>query len=407
LTRARRYRLAVVATHPTQITAPIYRRLASNPSLDLIVAYCSLQGAEAALDREFGVEVKWDVPLLDGYSWVQIPNRSFRPGVGHFLGLINPGLWGWLRKGNFDAVLVHTGYLHCSYWIVIAAAKTQRIPLIFATDAVTLASRVASRWKKSVKAFLVPRIYNLNEIVAVASSAGKGFIRGLGIPEGRIVLVPNVVDNEWWIREAEMVDRAVVRTEWSIPESSRVVLFCAKLQPWKRPQDVLRAFAKADVRDTYLVLGGEGPLRAGLEAEAKSLGINERTRFLGFVNQTRLPRVYRACDLFIVPSEFDPCPFVVCEAMLCGCPVVLSDEIRGRFDLVRDGVTGFIYPCGDIGALAAILSNAMANPDRLKDLSSAAAARIATWSPRESVSATVLAVERALHMRTCPARDAR
>jgi len=81
--------------------------------------------------------------------------------------------------------------------------------------------------------------------------------------------------------------------------------------------------------------------------------------------------------------------------MLCGCPVVLSDEIRGRFDIVNDGVTGFIYPCGNIEALAKILSNALANPERLKHLGRAAMERMETWSPRENVDATVLAVEQA------------
>jgi glycosyltransferase involved in cell wall biosynthesis len=174
-----------------------------------------------------------------------------------------------------------------------------------------------------------------------------------------------------------------------------VVLFCAKLQPWKRPDDVLRAFAKASVKGTYLVFAGDGALRASLEATAKVLGIAERTRFLGFVNQTGLPSVYKSADLFVLSSEHDRCPVVVCEAMLCGCPVVLSDEICGRFDLVKDGETGFIYRCGNIEALARILANALEDRSKLTELSRAAVMRMETWSPRESVDGIALAVESA------------
>jgi len=78
--------------------------------------------------------------------------------------------------------------------------------------------------------------------------------------------------------------------------ASRVVLFCAKLQPWKRPLDVLEAFAKANVSDAYLVYAGDGPLRRVVEARALELGVVERLRMLGFVNQTQLPVVYGSSD---------------------------------------------------------------------------------------------------------------
>src|SRR5205814_7225821 len=57
--------------------------------LEILVAYCSLQGAEPGFDPEFGVEIQWDVPLLDGYKWVHVPNRSLRPRLAHFWGLWN------------------------------------------------------------------------------------------------------------------------------------------------------------------------------------------------------------------------------------------------------------------------------------------------------------------------------
>ena len=72
----RRLRVLVINSHPVQYAAPIYRRMAQHPRLDLHVAYCTLRGAEAAHDPEFGATVKWDTPLLDGYSWTEVPNRG-------------------------------------------------------------------------------------------------------------------------------------------------------------------------------------------------------------------------------------------------------------------------------------------------------------------------------------------
>jgi len=62
----RRFRVLAIATHPVQYMAPIFRRMANEPRLDVQVAYCSLRGAQSGFDPEFQTSVKWDVPLLDG-----------------------------------------------------------------------------------------------------------------------------------------------------------------------------------------------------------------------------------------------------------------------------------------------------------------------------------------------------
>lgn len=388
-----RYRVLAVATHPIQYAVPLFCRLAQHPQLDFQVAYCTLQGAEAAHDPEFGATVQWDVPLLDGYQWTHIPNRG--SGDESFFGFQNLGLWKFIREGCFDAVLCYISYARASFWFSYFAAKSCGAVFLVGTDATTLAPRDARAWKQPLKKLLWPLLFRLPDQMLLSSAAGVEFMRSLGIPEERLSLVPFVVENDWWVAHAASVDRQAVRESWGASPRDAVVLFCAKLQPWKCPLDLLRAFARARVPDTLLVFAGEGPLRKELEAEAHSLGLAERVRFLGFVNQSQLPAVYASADLFVLPSAYDPCPVVVCEAMLCGCPVLLSDQIRGRFDLVRPGVTGDIFPCGDVPALAASLASLLANRSALVTLGGNARARMATWSPRENIAATLAAVARA------------
>jgi glycosyltransferase involved in cell wall biosynthesis len=366
--------------------------MSKQPKLDIVVAYCGLQGANPELDPDFGMVVAWDIPLLEGYPWLAVPNRAFRPGLGRFFGLINPGLWKIVGGGGFDVVVILTGYMYATFWIAAAAARAKRLPILFGTDAHGIESRDGSSWKKRVKKWLWPRLYRFAD--------GVNLMQSLGIPPERIALTPYAVDNKWWIEQAANVNRSAVRAEWRIPDDAPVVLFCAKLQPWKRPHDLLRAFAKANVEGSYLVFAGEGPLRADLEVEAKTLGLAERLRFLGFVNQTGLPLVYRASDLFVLPSEYEPFGVVVNEAMLSGCPVIVSDKVGARFDLIRSRETGFVYPAGNVEALAILLEELLPDKERLREISNMARERMADWSPEKNIEGMIGAIETALRIRS-------
>lgn len=386
------YRVLLLCTHPVQYAAPVFRRMANHPKLDILVAYCSLQGAEPALDSDFGVDIAWDVPLLDGYPWVHVPNRSPRPGLDRFFGLLNPGIWKLSRGGRFDAVVTYTGYRYATFWIAAAAAKLAGIPHLFATDAHELAARIRRRWKTVLKRLAWPWLLRIPEMVIVPSSGGVALMHSMGVPEEKIVLTPYAVDNDWWLAKSNRVDRAKVRARWGIPEQAAVALFCGKLQPWKRPVDVIQAFARASVPGSYLALAGEGPMRRELESAAHSLGISDRVRFLGFLNQSALPETYRSADLFVLPSEYEPFGVVVNEAMLCACPVAVSDQVGARHDLISPGENGFVFPVGDIEALAAIMRNVFSDLSLARTRGKAACERMKTWSPRENVAALAEAI---------------
>jgi glycosyltransferase involved in cell wall biosynthesis len=395
----RKPRVLFVCSHPAQYAAPIFRAMAQDGRLEILVAYCSLQGAEPGLDPGFGRELAWDIPLLEGYPWKEIANRSLRPGVERFFGLVNPGLYGLVRHGGFDAVVSFVGYVCVSFWILVAAAKLGGVALLFGTDAHELVTRDGSPWKAAVKRRLWPRLYRLADVAVVPSTGGASLMRSLGLPAERVALTPYVVDNERWIEASAKSDRCATRARWGVPAGVPVALFSGKLQAWKGPRDLLRAFARAGLDSAHLVFAGDGPLREALEAEARSLQLDRRVHFLGFVNQSALPEVYTAADLLVVPSHYEPFGVVVNEAMLCGRPVVVSDRVGARLDLVREGETGYVYPCGNVEKLAEILRALLPDGERLSRMGRAARAQMANWSPEKAIDALVEAVEKAIERR--------
>ena len=385
-------KVLLLSSHFVQYSPPVFRILEKDPRIDLTVAYCSLQGAHSGFDPGFGVDVAWDTPLTEGYRWIEVPNRSWRPGLGRFFGLMNPGLWKLVRDGHFDAVVI-TGYFYASAWIAIAAALRTSTPIIFITDAHGPQSWPAkSKSRIWLKRMAVRLIFSLGDALVALSSGGIEYLKSLGFSSDRIFLAPYSVDNDWWIRQASVADRDSVRREWNIPLDAVAVLFCAKLQAWKGPMDLLEAFARSGVPNSYLVFAGEGQLRNDLERRAEDLHIAERVRFIGFKNQSQLPGVYRASDVLVLPSRFEPFGLVVNEAMLSGLPVIVSDQVGARFDLVRPGENGYVYPAGDINALASILREFSPDLETGACMGVSARRRMETWSAREYAEGIVQAV---------------
>jgi glycosyltransferase involved in cell wall biosynthesis len=187
-----------------------------------------------------------------------------------------------------------------------------------------------------------------------------------------------------------------MRSAWGVQPDSTVVLFCAKLQPWKRPGDLLEAFASAGIPGAVLVFAGEGPLRQTLFQRALDLGIADRVHFLGFVNQSELPAVYTASDLMVLPSEYEPFAVVVNEASCCGCPVAASDRVGATTDLIAPVNPDFVFLCGDVPALTELLRRALSDSGELAQRGQNSLRRMQSWSARENISGVLEATERTL-----------
>jgi glycosyltransferase involved in cell wall biosynthesis len=384
----RPWRILAVATHPVQYMSQIFRRLAAQPEMvDLNVVYLSLRGAEAGYDPGFNTTVKWDIPLLNDYQWVCLP-RAESPLSW------SPALWKLIRNGNFDAVLCFTGYRRITFWTALTAAKRSRAAFLFGTDSTNLKPRDGSSWKAAAKEIFWPYLFKLADQVIVPSSGARDLMFSLGISADRVTITPYTVDNDWWFQQSKLVDRVKVRSKWGIPLDSMIVLFSAKLQDWKRPLDLLYAFHRANLPNSMLLYVGEGPMRSEIVSRASSLGVSDQVKLLGFVNQTELPAIYTSADLMVLPSAYEPFGVVVNEAMCCGCPVASSDQVGAARDLIVPVCPDFVYRCGDVERLTAILSGT--DRSKLEGLRQKFRSHISTWSPDRNITACMDAVSAAV-----------
>ncbi|NJE29753.1 glycosyltransferase family 1 protein [Thermococcus sp. 18S1] len=178
-----------------------------------------------------------------------------------------------------------------------------------------------------------------NEIIAV-SRAAEAFIRHF--TDAPVRIIPNGVDDEVF-RPLSERERERLKEELGI--EGDVVLYVSRMSPRKGPHVLLNAFS--GITDATLVMAGSGEMLPFLKAQAKFLGIEDRVRFLGYVDGSLLPRLFGMADVFVLPSTTaEAFGIVILEAMAAGVPVVATD-VGGIPEIIRNSESGLLVSPGN------------------------------------------------------------
>lgn len=359
----RRVRLAYLVTHPIQYQAPLLRRIAADPELDLEVFFASDFSTRPFADEGFGRTIAWDVPLTEGYRSHVLP--ALDPDrMPDFWRPWSYGLGSRLAAGRFDALWIH-GYARFFHWRAMLTARRLGMKLLLRDEATPISAQRSGPKQKAKRVFfaLVDRL--VDAYLAIGTLNRRYYLEH-GAAAAKIHLMPYAVDNGFFRDRvaAARPAREELRAKLGLSPGRPVILFASKMIERKRATDVVEAYARLPQegeRAPYLLMAGDGPLRAGLEGQARALGLTG-VRFLGFQGQEALPALFDLCDVFVLPSVLEPWGLVVNEVMNAGRAVIVSDQTGCAPDLVRDGVNGHVVAPGDIGALASAMGQITGDP---------------------------------------------
>lgn len=263
------------------------------------------------------------------------------------------------EQGKFDVIHAHD-------WLVANAAKTLKhsfdIPIV-ATIHATEAGRnsgIREPNQKYINDTEWMLTYEANEVIVNSNYMKSEVQRLFGLPFEKINVVPNGVN----LNKFTGMDRDYSFRRKYAMDNEKIILFMGRLVYEKGVQNLIAAMPKvlASYHDAKLVIAGKGGMLDELKAQADYLGISNKVYFAGYMNGKDVERMYKAADISVFPSTYEPFGIVALEGMLAERPIVVSDA-GGLGEIVEHRVTGMKSYCGNPNSIADSILELLFNPE--------------------------------------------
>lgn len=325
------------------------------------------------LNTEFPMS-KLDGPYdtVDGVPVRRFAARSM-PGGMHWVYM--PSMKAMV-KDRADLIHAHSYGYHQTH-IAAKAAARQGVPFVYTPHYHPPYSTTGGAGRKGLRAFydraLGVKPFRAASLVIAVSSVELEWMRPL-IPENtRTVVIPNGIELR---RFAGGGDGRAFREKHHV--HGPLLLFTGRLAVNKRLESVIRLMPdliKEFPDLTFVAVGEDHGMLAPWRALASKLGVEKRVLFLGHLSAEELVEAYRACDAYVLPSDYEAFGIVLLEAMACGKPCVAT-KVGGVSDIISDRKTGLLVPYGDAGALRSAIVSLLGEGALRRELGAAAKASV-------------------------------
>ena len=276
------------------------------------------------------------------------------------------------EEGNFDIIHAHD-------WLVASAAKTIKnsynIPIV-ATIHATEAGRnsgIHDETQRYINDTEWMLTYEATEVIVNSNYMKSEIQRLFGLPFEKINVVANGVN----LNKFTGIDRDYTFRRRFAMDNEKIILFMGRLVNEKGVQHLIAAMPKilACYHDAKLVIAGKGGMLDELRAEADALGLGNKVYFAGYLGGKDVERMYKAADISVFPSTYEPFGIVALEGMLAERPIVVSDA-GGLGEIVEHRETGMKSYCGNANSIADSILELLYNPELYENIVRKAKAKV-------------------------------
>jgi glycosyltransferase involved in cell wall biosynthesis len=256
----------------------------------------------------------------------------------------------YIEKHGIDLVMLH-GYNDLARLGLIRWARRRGLPLLLTGDSNVMTEGRVAAWARPIKRAYLRWVVNSVAGLMPMGTCGRAYFRSYVDHDRPEFLFPYEPDYGA-LAGVEPAAVEAFRVQHGLLPGHHRLLYCGRLAPAKRVDVLLDAFAAIAPRrpDWDLAIAGSGPLEAELRGRVPA-GLRGRVHWLGFLQfeQTRL--CYHACDVLVLPSEYEPWALVINEAVACGLAVVATSVVGAAVELVRHRHNGLIVPPRSVSAM--------------------------------------------------------
>jgi glycosyltransferase involved in cell wall biosynthesis len=279
------------------------------------------------------------------------------------------------------SVVIIAGYSHLAMRAATKWARQNGVKTVLLSDSQHL-DQPRNIIKESLKGLW---IRNNFDAAFVAGASAASYLSNLGFPRDLIWRCYDVVDNQYFARNAAIVKKSQdqIRQQLNLPK--RFFLYVGRLSPEKNLLRLLEAYhlyqQQKDQNNWSLVMVGSGSQMAKLKDKVTQLGLRN-VIWVGFKQISDLPTYYALASALILPSISEPWGLVVNEAMACRLPILISDRCGCLLDLVFPGINGYIFNPLKVASINAGLQylSSQSN-EKLKKMAHASGKIIANYTP--------------------------
>lgn len=276
------------------------------------------------------------------------------------------------KTGKFDLVHAHD-------WLVQYAAKTIKhgfdIPITATIHALESGRQRGihtelQRYINDVEWLLS---YESQEIICNSYFMKQEIQSLFGVPYEKVSVIANGIN----VDKFDGVERDWAFRRHYAADNEKILFFAGRLVPEKGIQVLFEAFnkIKQNYNDVKIVIAGNGGYMDELRQKAYDLGIAPHVYFTGRLNDEQIIKMYKAVDVAVFPSTYEPFGIVALEGMLSGNPTVVSD-VGGLNEIIRHGIDGMKSYAGNANSLADSILEVLFNKQLVKQITACAVKKV-------------------------------
>lgn len=352
-------KISFLLTHPIQYFSPLFLEIEKSKFSQFNVIYCE-DTTNGYYDNEFAKTINWDLDLLNGYKYTFLRNDI----ISRLFKRCNFSIVNYLYTNKPDILIIH-GWSYPTSIIAIITAKLLGIKIWLRAETPYIHEIKISKLKKVLKYIIFKYFFlKLFDKFLYIGIQNKLFYNYYGVfEESKFIYTPYSVNNKMLqnLESNLKHNNLLFKEDLKINPNNFIILFSGKLIPKKRPFDLLKAFEKANIKNSTLIFLGDGNLKSSLEKYVNDNSINN-VIFVGFKNQSEIAKYYTIADLFVLPSGIgETWGLVVNEAMNFSLPIIVSNLVGCNSDLVVNNQNGFVYEYGNINQLSFYINEIYSN----------------------------------------------